>query len=76
MKGFLTSNYPSPVGEYSDLKVMESAAGWYIGTTFHHTSGDYAGLVEPGSRESGYYRSKVEAELALQTLTWTQRLHP
>ena len=41
---------------YSELKVLKSAAGYYLGTT-------YQGM--PGSRESGYFKTKEEAEYAL-----------
>ncbi len=43
---------------YSELKVMQSAAGFYLGT-------EYQGM--PGSRESSYFRSEEEAEAALTT---------
>jgi hypothetical protein len=46
---------------YSELKVCKSAAGYYLGTT-------YQGM--PGSRESGYFASKTEAEDALEQ--WNQ----
>jgi len=42
---------------YSELKICKSAAGYYLGTT-------YQGM--PGSRESGYFASKEEAENALK----------
>ena len=42
---------------YSELKVLMSAAGYYLGTT-------YQGM--PGSRESGYFASEAEAEDALE----------
>lgn len=48
---------------YSDLQVMQSAAGWYIGTTFNGEWGP-----EPGSRDSGYYATKAEAEADLAKL--------
>ena len=37
--------------QYSDLQVMKSAAGYYIGT-IHHSPDGYD---EPGSRDTGYY---------------------
>ena len=73
---FLASRYPSPEGVYSDLKVMHSAAGYYIGTSFTHTSGEYEGLIEPGSRESEYFATEAEAQRALATETWDQRSQP
>jgi hypothetical protein len=49
-------------GEYSELQVMQSNAGFYIGRIF--TGND--GLQEPGSRESDYFASKALAEQALK----------
>lgn len=72
MKGHLASQYPSSDGEYSDLKVMRSAAGWYIGTEFHHKEG----YIEPGSRESEYFSTEEKAEKALKYSIWNQRSHP
>ena len=48
-------------GSYSELKVMRSAAGWYVGTEYH----DPAGFTEPGSRDSGYFATQREADLEL-----------
>lgn len=51
-----------------ELKVLRSAAGWYIGTA------DEDG---PCSREShGYFETKQQAEFALDTGEWTQRDTP
>ena len=77
MKGHLAQQYPSPDGHYSDLKVLRSAAGYYIGTEFIHTAGPHTGLIEPGSRESAdYYPTLAAAQHALDTNTWIQRLRP
>jgi hypothetical protein len=57
---------------YSDLKVMKSAAGFFIGTTYT----DESGFTEPGSRDSGYFKTHAEAEAALVTGEWDQREHP
>lgn len=47
------------------LRVLQSNAGWYIGTW------DNEG---PVSRESEcYYRTQEEAQKALDTNTWTQK---
>ena len=53
------ASYITDKSSYSDLQVMMSTAGWYIGT-------DYQG--EPGSRDSGYYRTEQEASAALVKL--------
>lgn len=58
-----TADYIKNKGGYSELKVMKSAAGWYIGTTY--TDPD-DGFTEPGSRDSDYYTSQGEAEKALK----------
>lgn len=72
MKGKLASEYPSGCGTYSDLMVLSSPAGWYIGTIHHHEDG----FDEPGSRESEYFSTKTEATLALKNRTWHQRRQP
>jgi hypothetical protein len=55
---------------YSDLKVMQSAAGYYLGTSYEEY--DAQGEIvwqEPGSRDGGYFASKAEAESSLRLLT-------
>ena len=51
---------------YSDLQVLESAAGFYIGTLFN-----VAGVTtspEPGSRDSNYFPHLIQAQTALDYL--------
>jgi len=48
----------------SELKVMSSAAGWYIGTTYFD---EECHCEFPNTRESGYYATEEEAEAALRT---------
>ena len=76
MKGVIASRYQAIVeehgGEYSDLTVLQSAAGWYIGTIFNNT----AGWSEPGSRESQYFVSEEAAQQALDNVDWIQRENP
>lgn len=43
---------------YFELQVLRSAAGYYVGTL--HT--DENGFTEPGSRDSGYFGTRQEAE--------------
>ena len=51
-----------------ELKVMKSAAGWYLGTF------DENG---PVSRESvEYFSTESSAEAAFKAGSWTQRDHP
>ena len=61
--------YPNdtPVGEYSPLQVMKSAAGYYVGTFFMDVlvEGGKPFLV-PGSRDSGYFLTFEEAEAYLE----------
>jgi len=49
---------------YSDLQVMQSAAGFYLGTIYNNPEG----FQEPGSRDSTYFRTKEDAEFALARL--------
>lgn len=53
---------PIKDGCYGPLEVCKSAAGYYIGRVFH----SIMGYDEPGSRESGYFATKMEAETALK----------
>ena len=48
----------------SELEVMRSNAGWYIGRSY--TEEDYPNLPMPYSRESGYYSSEESARTALK----------
>ena len=59
---------------YSDLQVLKSAAGYYIGTI--HNSPEMGGFQEPGSRDSTYFPSAEAATLALTKLEMLVRLHP
>lgn len=42
---------------YSDLMVLKSQAGYYVGTLYQHPEG----FEEPGSRDSGYFSTEEEA---------------
>lgn len=74
MKGFLAAMYDRVnAARYSDVQVLQSAAGWYVGTTFTEEEG----YETPGSRESEeYYATQAEAQAALDNDTFTQRAHP
>jgi hypothetical protein len=50
---------------YSELQVLRSAAGFYIGTTYTDTENGWA---EPGSRDSDYFVHKEQAMMALAKL--------
>ena len=48
---------------YSDLKVLKSNAGYYIGTEYSDT--ELPGFNEPGSRDTEYFKSEKEANTEL-----------
>lgn len=47
---------------FSDLQVMQSGAGYYIGTIYTDPKD---GFTEPGSRDSDYCATREEAEKLL-----------
>lgn len=49
--------YIKDKSNYSELQVLKSAAGYYVGTLFTTPEG----WEEPGSRDSGYFKTKDEA---------------
>lgn len=51
-------------GSYSDLQVLQSNAGFYIGTIFT----DAEGWQEPGSRDSDYFPTRAAAAIALEAI--------
>lgn len=53
-------------GRYSELKVLSSAAGYYVGTTY--TDPDY-GFEEPGSRDSDYFKTREQAQKFFDSLS-------
>lgn len=53
---------------YSELKVLMSGAGYYIGTTYLNIEPTGERWEEPGSRDSGYFNTREEAEKYLKTL--------
>lgn len=55
---------PNPDGRYTELLVLQSNAGYYIGTLFIGSDG----FVEPGSRDSEYFDTREEAQKYLQWL--------
>lgn len=58
MKSPMIQNlFPEELDRYSDLKVLESAAGFYVGTTYANPEG----FTESGSRDSGYFAAADEA---------------
>jgi hypothetical protein len=57
------SSYIKDKENYSELQVMHSAAGYYIGTIYNGEYGE-----EPGSRDSDYFKTEKDAELFLEEL--------
>lgn len=53
---------------YSELQVMRSGAGWYIGTLYTDPKD---GFREPGSRDSDYFATEAEATSYLKLLEIT-----
>jgi len=47
----------------SEMRVLKSAAGYYVGRTAWDEDDGYE---EPGSRESGYFATEAEAAAALK----------
>jgi len=68
---------PNDKGNYSELQVLKSAAGYYIGTLYTNPSySEFPGLIEPGSRDSEYFATKEEAQAVLDSGNWVVRLLP
>lgn len=65
MKSYQVMNCIDPLEQanYSDLQVLRSAAGYYIGTVY-----DDGGWKEPGSRDTSYFEKKSTAEKVLAAL--------
>lgn len=59
MKSPMVTNlsYIDDKGRYSELQVLQSGAGWYVGTIYNNPEG----FPEPGSRDSGYFATEKEA---------------
>lgn len=56
--------------KYSELMVLKSGAGYYIGTLYNNDDG----YQEPGSRDSmGYYASYKAAKYDLDNNCWEQK---
>lgn len=59
------ADYISEKTGYSDLQVLQSGAGFYIGTTYTDPTD---GFTEPGSRDSDYFATREEAEKYLKAV--------
>jgi hypothetical protein len=73
MKSPLLETYDIDPHHYGELRVMESAAGFYIGSLYYDPH--MAGHAVPGTRDSGYYATREEALRDLENNSWTQREH-
>lgn len=63
----LSIELPIHGGVYSEMKVCNSQGGYYIGRVFR--DGQFGDI--PGSRESDYFATRVDAEIALsEGFTW------
>lgn len=73
------ADYIEDQGNYTELMVLHSPAGYYVGTMYNNPDG----YQEPGSRDSDYFVSKILAEKFLtllesgcQAATNRLRMHP
>jgi len=66
MKSIQITTYSADPENYSDLLVLKSAAGYYVGTLYA-PEGQPA---EPGSRDTAYFPTEEDAKYALQTLQY------
>ncbi len=51
----------------SEFMVLESNAGWYVGTLYYGEDG----LTEPNTRETGYFPTEADAQDALDVFKKT-----
>lgn len=70
MKSVQVTSYDSASAhKYTDLKVIKSGAGWYIGTEYEYIDQDSGyTIAEPGSRDSNYFPTEEMAKYALAQL--------
>jgi hypothetical protein len=58
-----SASYVPDKGKYSELQVLQSGAGYYIGTIYHGEDFD-----EPGSRDSDYFPTAEAAAAYLAAI--------
>lgn len=71
MKSPMVTNagYISDKDGYTDLQVLRSNAGWYIGTLYNNYREDGTlQFQEPGSRDSDYFATEEEAAAYLKDI--------
>lgn len=66
MKSPMVENagYIKDAGRYSDLQVLHSGGGFYVGTIYENPDG----YSEPGSRDSDYFSTLQQAETHLAAI--------
>lgn len=52
------ASYIRDAGNYTELMVLRSGGGWYVGTLYNNPGG----YQEPGSRDSDYFTSDKDAQ--------------
>lgn len=61
--------YIKDKSNYTELQVLRSAAGYYIGALYNNYKADGSLMFqEPGSRDSDYYATEAEAAADLKLL--------
>jgi hypothetical protein len=63
MKSLQVAMHCEDPENYSDLQVLKSAAGWYVGTIYNNS-----GNLEPGSRDTDYFATEKDARFVLELL--------
>jgi hypothetical protein len=58
------ADYIEDQGNYTELMVLHSPAGYYVGTMYNNPDG----YQEPGSRDSSYFKKFGDAEKFLESL--------
>ena len=54
---------------FTELQVLHSNAGWYVGTMYEERDKDGNVLwTEPGTRDTDYFRSQADAERYLRIM--------
>lgn len=71
MKSLMVTNadYINDKSGYTDLQILKSAAGYFIGTLFEER--DVTGkviFVDMGSRDSDYFKTEEDAKIYLKTI--------
>lgn len=62
-----SAEYISEKTGYSELQVLQSGGGYYIGTMYNGID-EYGPFEEPGSRDSDYFKTYEAAERYLRIL--------